>query len=391
MPSSSRCAVGSPSVTTRTTGSEPGCRRRCRPASMQRVLQVGALHVVRLDGGELLDGQLRRVPAEPDDLQGVLREPGRDEVRQREGGLLHRAPPAVGHHRERQVDAQRDGRGRPPLGLGDLEVLDVQPMGRTAVPPVARRRHRVADGADHVDRLLVAVLPAPRRPGQLARGAGVAQVVLRPRGRRRGRRRRVRRAVPPSRRSAFGLSVSPSAPRVTQPCRRSCAPAPAAGAGRRRRTGRAAARPPRRPRRRGWRRGAPGRAGRAGRRGRPISPRAAGRLAVAEVSLARGTRSPRPQLRSGRSARRLSVSAAICPARPAAEGLLHQRRQLLALLRADSERISRSPAAARRASSVDQLLDGAGLLREEFAVLGHELARTRRRCPRRGRACRAGR
>ena len=33
-PSGRRCAVGSPSVTTRTTGSASGCRRRCRVASI---------------------------------------------------------------------------------------------------------------------------------------------------------------------------------------------------------------------------------------------------------------------------------------------------------------------------------------------------------------------
>ena len=61
VPSARRWAVGSPSVTTRTTGSASGCRRRCRPASMQRVLQVGALDPLRLDLGQLHRRQRPRV------------------------------------------------------------------------------------------------------------------------------------------------------------------------------------------------------------------------------------------------------------------------------------------------------------------------------------------
>ena len=56
-----------------------------------------------------------------------------------------------------------------------------------------------------------------------------------------------------------------------------------------------------------------------------------------------------------------------------------------------SERISRSPAAARRASKSTSSSTFCRVLREELAVLGHELGERVGRCPRRGRAGRAGR
>ena len=223
-PSSSRCAVGSPSVTTRTTGSAPECRRRCRPASCSACCRLVPCTMSGSTAASSPCGQRHRVPAEPDDLQRVLREPGGDQVRQRQRGLLHRAPAALGDHRERQVDAERHRRRRPPLGLDHLEVLDRQldaAPDRGRPPDAARPPHRVADRAHHVERLLVAELPAPRRAGQLAGRAGVAQVVLpAPAGLEVGedpRAARCRRAgAAPS-----GSASSPSAPRVTQPCRRS--------------------------------------------------------------------------------------------------------------------------------------------------------------------------
>ena len=145
----------------------------------------------------------------------------------------------------------------------------VEPHRHAGTGPQHRPGHR----ADHVERLRVAVLPRPGRAGHLAGGTGVAQVVLPAPARRSGRRRPVRSAVPPSRRSAFGLSVSPSAVRVTQPCRRSSRSSSCS-----RRTSSAAARPERARDRldvdvveRGAR-DAPGRAGRAGRRGRRSPP-----------------------------------------------------------------------------------------------------------------------
>jgi hypothetical protein len=98
-------------------------------------------------------------------------------VRQRQRGLLHRAPATVGEHRVRQVDAQRDHRRRPPLGLGDLEVLRLQAHRQGAHSPAGPAADRIADGADHVERLLVAELPAPRRADQVTGRAGVPQVV----------------------------------------------------------------------------------------------------------------------------------------------------------------------------------------------------------------------
>ena len=100
----------------------------------QRVLEVGALHPLRLDVGELHRREPPGGQVEADDLQRVLPEPGLHQVRERERGLLHRPPAALVHHRERQVDAERDRGRRTPLGLDHLEVLDQQPA-RGCRPP----------------------------------------------------------------------------------------------------------------------------------------------------------------------------------------------------------------------------------------------------------------
>ncbi len=64
-------------------------------------------------------------------------------------------------------------RGASPFGLGDLEVLGGEPDGRPAAA-----LHGVAHRADDVDRLLVAEAPLAGRAGDLARRAGVADVMV---------------------------------------------------------------------------------------------------------------------------------------------------------------------------------------------------------------------
>ena len=140
----------------------------------QRVLQVGALHQVGLHAGQLGLGERHGVPPEADDLQRVLGEPGGHQMGQRERGLLHRPPASLRDHREGQVDAQRHGRGSAPLGLHHLEVLDRERHRRQRTGPPDRVAHR----AHHVEGLLVAVLEASRRTGDLPGRAGAVQVVL---------------------------------------------------------------------------------------------------------------------------------------------------------------------------------------------------------------------
>ncbi len=138
------------------------------------MLQVRTLLRIGLDAGQLGLRQRRRGQPETDDLQRILREPGRDQVRQRQRGLLHRPPAVLEHHRDGQVDAERDGRRRPALGLHHLEVLDRQLHRRARAAPQYRSGHR----PDHVEGLRVAVLPRSRRAGDLAGRARLAQVVL---------------------------------------------------------------------------------------------------------------------------------------------------------------------------------------------------------------------
>ena len=226
-------------MTTSTTGSASLCRRRCRPARRSACCRFVPW---TMSGSTPASSRMRqrlRVPAEADDLQRVLREARRDEVRQRQRRLLHRAPAALGHHRERQVDAQRHRCGRPPLGLDDLEVLDVErhrTASRDASATLAGRTpHRVADRAYDVERLLVAELP----------GAATRRSPRRPRPRRAGRARPRRprsssanTAAARCRRGGAAPSGSASdrrAPRVASPAGAARARAPAAGARRRRR------------------------------------------------------------------------------------------------------------------------------------------------------------
>ena len=167
--------VGSPSVTTSTTGCSCGCRRKCRFASSRawwRFVPFShmASRAVALDLHDL------RVAAEPDHLQVVAPEPRRDELVQRQGGALHRHPATVHRHRERGVDEEGHGGASSRLGLDHLHVADVEP---DAVAPGRPLGGGAGEGVGHragdVPGLGVTELPCPARPAGLtgsARGAG---------------------------------------------------------------------------------------------------------------------------------------------------------------------------------------------------------------------------
>ena len=89
----------------------------------QRVVQVGALHHVPAEAGQLGLVQLPRVVGEPDDLDRVLRVLGAQQRVQRERGLLGHRPGAAQRHRVGQVDQQADRRRVAPLGLRHPEVV----------------------------------------------------------------------------------------------------------------------------------------------------------------------------------------------------------------------------------------------------------------------------
>ena len=317
-PSSARCAVGSPSVTTSTTGSASGCRRRCRPASDQRVLQVGALHPLRLDLGQLHRGQPPGGPVEADDLQRVLPEPGRDQVRQRQRGLLHRAPAALLHHRERQVDAERDrGRG-PALGLDHLEVLDRR-AGRHRLRRSAARRSTALETV----RTASSGSSSPNSHGRVSAGelvgrpgAVVVVVAARRRPRAAAKTRLQRGLAEPAQRLRGQRQPVVAAGHAALPLELALQLAQRL-AGRPRRRGRAAARAARRRRRRGSRRGGPGRAAARAPRGRRARrpPRRRRRSRAARRPAACSTGGPGPARAAARAGCR--DSCAICAARSA--------------------------------------------------------------------------
>jgi hypothetical protein len=98
---------------------------------------------------------------------------------QRECGALHRHPPAVHRHGERGVDEQGHGRAGARLGLGHLDVTDLDAQAVARVLPLTHRPgHRVRHGAGDVPGLAVAELPLPRRPAPLPGGPGEASVAL---------------------------------------------------------------------------------------------------------------------------------------------------------------------------------------------------------------------
>ena len=181
-------------------------------------------------------------------------------------------------------------------------------------------------------------------------------------------------ALSPSRRTARGVSRSPSSPRDTKPCRSSsrsssrsarksaAAPAPRCFSsvvhvdvveGRARvRPGPATAPAP------------PGRRARRPPRRRRCSP---------------ATRRPRacstgPRFIPGRSARRLSESCAICEARSGSDIASLISWPSCSRCSGDSDAIIRSAGGLPAGERVDQLVDVLGVLREQVAVLVHELA-----------------
>ena len=117
------CAVGSPSVMTRITGSASRCLSRCRRASISACCRL--VPCTRSQSWSTRARGLHHagVVAEADDLDGVLRILRRDQGVQRERGRLRLAPRAAQFHRVRHVDEQGDGGRAAPLGLVDLEVV----------------------------------------------------------------------------------------------------------------------------------------------------------------------------------------------------------------------------------------------------------------------------
>ena len=202
--------MGSPSVTTSSTGWALGCLRKNRLASSRPWWRLVPLAQRGVERGELLDLHHLRVPAEADQLEVVAAEARADQLVQRQRGALHRHPAPVHRHRERRVDQQRDGGLGAGLGLDDLDVVDLQPHRR----PPPSRQHRVGDRARDVPRLGVAELPAPawrrtaRRP---ARSYRVSRAPERPLI----RSATSRSSALPSWRIALGESrSSPSEPRL---------------------------------------------------------------------------------------------------------------------------------------------------------------------------------
>ena len=92
----------------------------------QRMLQIRALDPFRLRLSQLHGGQLARGAVKADDLERVVPEARLDEVVECQRSLFHGPPATVLHHRERQIDAKRNGSAGPPLRLGDLEILDLE-------------------------------------------------------------------------------------------------------------------------------------------------------------------------------------------------------------------------------------------------------------------------
>ena len=139
------------------------------------VLQVGALHHVPGQTGKLGGRQSAGVVGEADDLDRVLRVLRRHQRMQGQRGCLGGAPRAAQCHRVRQVDEQCDRGARPLLGLDDFEVVDGQMH-----PAIGRSlsQHGVAHRAHDVNRLFVAEPPAAAGAGQLTGRTGVVLVVV---------------------------------------------------------------------------------------------------------------------------------------------------------------------------------------------------------------------
>ena len=129
----------------------------------QGVVQIGALLVDAVEPGEFGRRHHTGVPAERDELQRIPAEARGHEMVEREGRAFHRHPATVHDHRERRVDEQRDRRLRPLLGLDHLDVLHRHPHRQTGTA-----QGRVGEGPYDVPRFGVAELPCLRRAGRFA-------------------------------------------------------------------------------------------------------------------------------------------------------------------------------------------------------------------------------
>ena len=303
--------MGSPSVTTSTTGSASGCRRRCRPAIISACCRFVPCTHSGSTSASCTGVSRRAIRSKPMICSASCRNRVCTRCESASAVCFIGPQRPSMHHREREVDAERHRRRRTPLGLD-------APRSRR---PCSRRRdagaaaQRVGDGAYGVDAAArrrtptAACVPISSSADPVRWSSWsplpAASICAKTRF----------SAVSPSRRTARGVSRSPSSPRETKPCRsssRSSSRSARKSAARRRPEvllegvhvdvverrarvasapataraprGRRARRPPRRRR-----------CSRAARRRRACSP----------------ARGPCP----GRSARRLSESCAICEAR----------------------------------------------------------------------------
>jgi hypothetical protein len=111
------------------------------------------------------------------ELQPVAPVAGRDQVVQRQRRTFHRHPAALGRHGVRHVDEQRDRRLRTRLGLGHLDVADVDPQSVARVATLDDGAlYGVGDRTRDVPGLRVAERPLAGGACLLTRRAGHAGV-----------------------------------------------------------------------------------------------------------------------------------------------------------------------------------------------------------------------
>ncbi len=231
--------MGSPSVTTRTTGSASGWRRRWRPASISACWRfVPCTH----SGSASASWTGRHPPrgqVEADDLQRVLAEPGLHEVRQRQRGLLHRPPPAlVAPWRTTGPRAARPpprcaSRSRRPRSPRPAAAARAARRSSWSSPsrPSSPRRSSPSRPAPHAVRRWRRCGPRPAAGRRRTPTPASARSARRPNPVRRSSwspdpdaaiwSKTFFSAVSPSRRTARGVSRRPSSPEVRNPCRSS--------------------------------------------------------------------------------------------------------------------------------------------------------------------------
>ncbi len=253
--------------------------------------------------------------------------------------------------------------------------------------------HGVAHGADDVERLLVAETPLAAAAGDLAGRAGVADVVAAAPARLEDVEDAPQRRRPePAQRPRRQLEAVAAALQVALVAQLAFDAAQLADVV----DGLPAERPLDRAPRRcrpGWRPGSPGRAGRRAGRGRRARPAHRSRR-TKPIGCSPSIRWRPPHRRSGRAERRPCCSRAISSARPACRIAWPIRLPSSSRCSGVSESISRCAAAARRASESISSSRFCRVLREEVAVLLHELGELLGWCARRGRrrrACRSAR